>query len=480
MYKHGVYGELVEQKQQMSTLNQGTIPFYVGTAPIHRIKNNVGLVNTPLLINNLEEAKTKLGYSNEDDFEKYTLSAPIYAHFKNKIQPIGPITVLNVLDPSKHFKSDSEEVTVVNNIGYITKDAVIDSVKISEYEKDVDYIVEYKENKLKITFKNEVVSPVTATFDAIDITNIEESDIIGEYNPNTDKRTGLNNINIVYEELGVVPSIVSVPGWNHNPKVHTSILEACKNIGGHWNAICVTDLDPTLETIEEAKKWKSNNGYNDELEKPCWPKGEINGRAIWMSILAIIRMQQTDLKNNNVPYESPSNKPIDITNLIINGKKSKYNQEQGNRLNEKGITTAIYNGGKWVLWGPHMGNYEFGVTEVDQSNFGKLFDVNIRTKIYLLNDFQLRNSELVDTPIARNDIDAILNTEQMRLNSLISDGKLLYGEIKFEPTTNTKSDLVQGDFKFDTAVTTTPPGKSITNRIQYTSKGIDNLLEGDE
>lgn len=80
-YKHGAYGELVETTQQISTLNQGTIPFYVGTAPVHRLKDFSNAINKPILINNLDEAKTKIGYSDLDNFEKFTLSASVYAHF---------------------------------------------------------------------------------------------------------------------------------------------------------------------------------------------------------------------------------------------------------------------------------------------------------------------------------------------------------------------------------------------------------------
>ncbi|EJO5349072.1 hypothetical protein NRP93_003224 [Clostridium botulinum] len=479
-YKHGAYGELVETTQQISTLNQGTIPFYVGTAPVHRLKDFSNAINKPILINNLDEAKTKIGYSDLDNFEKFTLSASVYAHFKNKLQPIGPIVVVNVLNPLENSKSDSEEIILINKIGYIAKDALISSVTVDTFKKDVDFILEYTpEGKIKFTAINDsITSPVTVNFNVADISMVSEKEIIGAYDPNTDKRTGLNNINIAYEELGVVPSVISAPGFNHKPNVEKALVEATKNIGGHWDAICVTDIDPTADTLEEAKKWKKENKYDNEREKVCWPFGEMNGKKMWMSILAIVRMQQTDFKNTGIPYESSSNKQLDITNLLIGDNPVKFNQEQGNKLNEKGITTAIYSGGKWVLWGPHMGNYEYGVTEISPSNFGKIFDINIRTNIYLSNDFQLRNAGLVDAPIARNDIDGIMNIEQIRLDALKSEGKILYGKIEFIPENNQINDLVQGNFVFNTAVTNTPPGKSLTNRIQYTSTGINTLLEG--
>ena len=135
-----------------------------------------------------------------------------------------------------------------------------------------------------------------------------------------------------------------------------------------------------------------------------------------MSIVAIVRKLQTDVKNKDVPYESASNKPIDINGLVANGQKIKFSQEKANGLNEKGITTAIYSAGKYVLWGPHMGNYDYIETTAPE----EIFDVNIMMNKYLLNDFQLRNIDLIDSPMTRHDIDALLVSEQMILDASVS------------------------------------------------------------
>lgn len=483
-YKHGAYGELIETTQQISTLSQGTIPVYIGTAPVHRLLEPSKSVNIPLLINNLDEAKTKLGYSDNDKFEDFTLSAAVYAHFKNKIQPIGPIVVINVLDPLKHVSEiASSSVIIANKAGYIDDYVVLGSVIINDFQEGTDYKEEYtSDGKFKLTIINsEIASPMSVSYKKVNVVEVENADIIGSYDPLTDKRTGLSCVNTVYEDLNVVPSVISVPGWNHIPEVETEIVALCAEIGGHWKATCVTDIDPDIKTIDEAKLWKAQHNYINKIEKVCWPKVELNGKSIWMSIMTIVRMQQTDFSNAGVPYESCSNKQIDITGVLFkDGSRTRFTQEQGNKLNEKGISTVIFSGGKWVIWGPHMANYEYGITESNTSHYGEIFDVNIRTNIYLSNDFQLRNAQLIDSPIARNDLDGILNTEQMRLNSLIADGKLLYGKIQFISSENQVGDIAQGNFIFDTAVTNTPPAKSLTNRIQYTSEGINRLIEGDE
>ena len=88
---------------------------------------------------------------------------------------------------------------------------------------------------------------------------------------------------------------------------------------------------------------------------------------------------------------------------------------------------------------------------------------------------------MIDKPMTRNDVDALIVSEQTILNSYVTAGQLLYGEVSFNNKNNARSDMIQGDFTFDTLVTNTPPAKSITQRVKSTSKGIENLYtEEDE
>ncbi|MFR4983243.1 MAG: hypothetical protein ACLUC0_19195, partial [Clostridium neonatale] len=287
---------------------------------------------------------------------------------------------------------------------------------------------------------------------------------------------GILAIEDVYEELNAIPTIITAPGFNHKPKVRQALIASTKKITDKWEAISFVDIDSNeADTLEKAIKWKKENGYTSNEEKVFWPKAIMAGKEIWLSIHGIVAKMQTDVKNNNVPFETPSNKEIDISGLIAKGKKIKFSQNRANELNAEGITTSIYNGGKRVLWGPHMANFEYGVTSKPE----EIFDVNIMMHKYLLNDFILRNTEIIDTNMNRHDVDALINSEQMSLNSHVSAGHLLYGEVKFISENNPIADIVNGDFTINTLVTDTPIAKSITQNVQYTSKGIE-LEYGDE
>lgn len=474
-YKHGIYGELVASGESITTTK--TVPVYVGTAPIHRIKADSRIINQPLLIRNLEEAQAKLGYRDNDNFDLFTLSAVVFAHFANKIKPIGPIVVI-VLDTIVGATQVTKEVSIINGVGYIEDHALIDVIEITGETLGTDYKVKYNDaGKLQITGED-LAATVQVIYKKVDPTTITSAEVIGIYDEEEEKRTGIKAIADVYEELNLVPAILAAPGYSQIKEVEQALVSSTSKITDRWEAVCYTDIDSKVAASrEDAIKWKTDNNYNSNSEKVCWPKVKVGEKELWMSIVAIVRKLQTDVKNKDVPYESASNKEIDINGLVANSKKIKFSQEKANLLNENGITTAIYSAGKYVLWGPHMGNYNYLETTAPE----QIFDVNIMMNKYLLNDFQLRNIDLIDSPMTRHDIDALLNSEQMILNAYISAGELLYGEILFNKDENSRSDLIQGDFAFNTLVTNTPPAKSITQKVQYTSKGIDSLYgEGDE
>lgn len=477
-YKHGLYGSLVPSDESITTSK--TVPVYIGTAPIQRIKNENRVINKPLLISNLEQAQTKLGYRQTDDFDEFTLSAVVFAHFENKIELIGPIVVV-VLDTITAADSANATVDIINGVGTIDDNALIESVSIADKVLGTDYDLKYNESGiLEISELNKddlLGESVEVTYKKVDTTKIKNENVIGSYDEQTETRTGIQAIQDVYESLNIIPEIVAAPGFSHIKEIEQALVKVTSKISDRWEAICYTDIDSNAaDSREKAIKWKENNKYNSKCEKTCWPKFITGNKVLWASIIAIVRKLQTDAENDGIPFESSSNKAIDIDGLSVNGKQMRFSQEKANELNEKGITTAIYSGGKYVLWGPHMANYDYGTT----SAVDEIFDVNIMMNKYLLNDFNHRNIDLIDKPMTRNDVDALIVSEQTILNSYVTAGQLLYGEIGFNNSNNSRSDMIQGNFVFDTLVTNTPPAKSITQRIKSTSKGIDNLYTTEE
>jgi len=482
LYKHGVYGELMPTTDKVTPRGGVTLPVYFGVAPVHQLADYSGAVNKPVLVQSDNEAVTKVGY-NDANWAEFDLCEAIYAHFKNEIQPIGPIVLVNVLDPDTMKKTaQSANVTLVNGQGYIDNDKVIlKSAAIAGKVAGVDFSASYSTDGTKVLIKDlkgTLVSPVTVTFDEVDLTLVTKTKIIGGTDANG-VRTGLAVVALVYQMLNKVPTILDAPNWSHLPEVDAALKAAAQKINGHWFAWVNSNLDATdtgAKTINTAQTWKTTNSYIGNGEAPCWPLAKKGTRKFHLSTLATVSMQQTDYANDGIPFETPSNKAIDITGLCLaDGTDISFDQVQANDLNNKGIRTATFWGGRWVLWGPHTGAYEYG-KDIDVRD---KFDSNVRMLYYLINDFQLKNGLTVDKPMTRSRVETILNDYQEHLDTLIGRGALLYGTIQFTETSNQTSDIVEGDFVFDLATTVVPVGKSLTAKVQYTTKGITTLFGGE-
>lgn len=479
-YLHGAYGSMVPTKD-LTNITASTLPVYFGVLPVHQKSNYSNLVNKPILISSYDDAIDQVGY-NDSNWNDFDLCEAIYAHFKNDVQIIGPIVLINVLDPDTMKKTNlSAEVTFTNNQAVIKNDKIIlKSISIEDKVLNTDFSVEYSNDGTYVIITDLTKQMTTATiaYEEVDISLVAKDKIIGGTNDITGIKTGISVVDLVYQTYNMVPTILNAPGWSHIPEVDSALKEASQLINGHWYAWVNSNLaaDSNTGTISAAQTWKNNNGYNSYYEAPCWPLALKNTRKFHLSTLTTVTMQWVDYNNDNIPYETPSNKEIDITGLCLEDDTSiMFDKNQANILNSKGIRTATYWGGKWVLWGSHTGAYSYG-TSIDARY---KFDCNMRMLYYILNNFQLQYADKVDKPMNRSLIETILNDYQAQLDALVSDGKLLYAIIQFTSTSNPTSDLVEGDFTFDMATTTTPPGKSISAKLQYTSTGINTLFGSD-
>lgn len=473
MYKHGAYADILPTKDFIPPKGVGTLPVYFGRLPVHQLMDYSDVVGKPILVQSFNDAVAKVGY-NDTNWADYDLCEAIYAHFRNDIQVIGPIVLVNVLDPKEHVvpgKTDS--VVLTKDIGYINNDKVIlNTIDILGSTLGVDYSAEYSPDGTKVIIKDlkgTLVSPVEVTFDEVDPSLATKTELIA----------GLTALDMVYQTYNMIPTILDAPGFSHEPDVDAAMKGSAQKINGHWYAWVNSNISATTDTntIALAKTWKDTNGYEGAGEAPCWPMAKKGTRKFHLSTLTTVTMQWVDYNNDNVPFETPSNKPINVTGMCLDdGTAVEFDQVSANDLNSKGIRTLTYWGGRWVLWGSHTGAYEYG-KDMDAKD---KFDSSVRMLHYLVNSFQSRYGILVDKPMNRAMVDTILNDYQEFLDGLVARGALLLGEVAFNEISNPTSDIVEGDFVFDVATTTTPPGKSLTAKVQYTSAGIEVLFGGEQ
>lgn len=490
-YKHGAYAALDASVVQQTVASE-TVPVYFGTAPVGLVRGyaELDVVNSPVKISSLADARAKIGYS--EDFGSYTLCEAVAAHFDTDVDGVGPIYVVNVLDPAVHKGSaeTTKEVSFVAGRAEVATDtAVLDTVKVKDstgattYVEGTDYTLDYNANSNTVILGaieggdiEDGAAQVSYTemdpgaVDADDIVGMVTSD--GQY-------SGIEALALLYQEQFVVPNLLAAPGWSHEKKVYDALVDHSTAINGHWDAFVAADLplvdeeSQLVDTIAKALEWKEENNYSSERSAVCWPMAEdADGRRFHASTLFAAASQRVDQGHDGVPYESPSNKAVPVVKQFFgdNSKNRGFDQQTGNSLNEKGVTTVIGWAGEWVLWGPHTAAYEAGNPSVDPRSY---FAANMRMLMHIANSFQQEWSPLIDEPMTRALRDRILNREQEKLDRLVTIGALIGSpRVEFFESENPTSQLIEGDFVWSTQVTPTPPLKSATLNVSYTDAGF--------
>ncbi len=496
-YLYGAYGHIGETVAQ-SAVQAGTTPVYVGTAPVNLVRGfaDAGVINEPIKLTNMVDAQRKLGYAA--DWGTFTLCEVVNAHFNNTLGNIGPIYVINVLDPSagKHRKATETEQSLSFAGGraeFASSTIILDTLTIAkseggDYVEGTDYAVDYNFTKGSViitSLKDDapLTGSLTASFYEVDDSTIKDADIIGGVT-SSGEYSGLSAISLLYPEQFAVCNLIAAPGWSQSPAVYNAMLTASQKINGHWDAFVVADLPlvdgsaQSVDTITKAIAWKKNNAFTGERSKVDWPQAVDNlGNVFHLSTLAVVELMRADFSHNSVPMETCGNKAIPIIKQYFgaNATNRGFSQQEGKELTQNGISTAVAWGGEWVLWGDHTAAYTYGA-DVDPR---AIFDVSMRMLMHITNDFQREWSPRIDEPMTRALKDEIINREQEKLDGYVSMGALLGDpQIVFLESENSTTDIMNGDFRWDIAVTPTPPLKSASVYVAYTDAGFSVYYEG--
>lgn len=490
-YKYGVHGHIDSTVADGAT-EANFAAVYVGTAPVNLIRDyeKKKLVNEPVLLKNIT-AKNTIGYSLA--WDKFTLSEVISAHFDNAKGNIGPVYVINILDPAQHKKEQTEEqsITFVNGEAKIESDTIIiDSFAIEGKVEGTDYELSYswETGKLTITSIGEETldGKIACTYEEVDTSKVTDAVFQGSKKDGVYK--GIHVIEKLYPFYGIIPQYVAAPGFTENPANYHALCDLCYQINNHWFGFVYADLpiyadEKAVDTFDAAIEYREKNNYFKADSKIYWPQYEVTGKGIYhISTLAVVEKMRTDMgKPGQHPCGTDGNKPVAGGRQYF-GKQSVnggFDQEDGNILAAKGISTIVAWGGTFRLWGDHTAAYTHEQEDVLDKRV--IFDANVIMLNYTLNKFQAEYGDKIDDNITPADIMTITHNFNEWLASLVTDGALV-GEPKvmFLEENNKTGDMTKGYFVWNVLQTNAPLFKAADCYASYTNAGIKNFFGEEE
>lgn len=479
-YFHGARAMEVPTSVLAAVSTTAGLPVVFGTAPVHLAKEPAKYVNKPVICYNWDEAVTAIGYSA--DWSKYTLSEVMYSEFK--LYAVKPIVFINVLDPAKHKKSMEMAVEVAAGTAVVDSAVLLDSLQVlpdalsdAPAEKNTDYTAAYDDDgRLVISILDDGslkdAASVFIKCDVIDAAMVTSNDIIGGASSDGSIK-GMELIDSIYTMLSMVPGVIASPGWSEDPNVAAVMKAKAANISELFRCICLTDIDTKeAKSYLDVNEWKNKNNYTGTNQVVCWPCVR-NGEAVFhMSthILGIIGVM--DAANSDVPYKSPSNQTLQATGLCLaDGTEVALSLPQANLLNSQGVMTGLNHVGGWKSWGNYTGCYPSN-TDVKDCFIcvRRMFDWQYQT-------FILQYWQKVDEALRPTLIKTIVNTENVRLNGLVSRGYLLGANVQFLEDENPTTDLLAGIIRIHTKLTPPVPAQDIEDILEYDVSNFSKLFE---
>lgn len=235
----------------------------VGTAPLHLAAQPMG-VNKPLLVNSYSEAVTQIGQSKK--WEDYTLSEAVYSEFA--LYQVYPAIYINVLDPAKHKKTETNvNVTLTDNTGIIEKPVLLNTLVVRKTQAaeplqiDKDYTATYNDDEQLVISMTAPAASVVATYDYLDPSMVTEDDIIGGVASDGSLK-GLELVHQVFPQFGLIPCTILAPGWSHKSAVAAVMKAKETNISGIFCGLSLADADTeTVRNYTQVVEWKNKNNY---------------------------------------------------------------------------------------------------------------------------------------------------------------------------------------------------------------------------
>lgn len=488
-YKHGVYVSEVPTSILPPVRTGAGLPVIFGTAPLHMSADGVGKVNEPVLAFNFTEAAQALGFldANETTGQfDFTLSEAVSAFFR--VNAVAPIVLVNVLDPAVHRTQVAAEAGTFDANDELTLAVpypmpgtivVKNAGGATTYVLGTDYEVTINSSGEGIITRLDggailAAASVEIDYDALNPSAVDSSDIVGGINVTTGAKTGLELVADIFPRFRLVPGQLLAPKFSADPAVGLVMSAKAGNINGHFKAMTLVDVPTGEVTIAaDVPAWKNDNNYVDPSMIVCWPKGSLAGTQYHLSTLAAARCMRTDADNEDVPYESPSNKNIPINAAVLeDGTEVVLDTAAAAALNGQGIVTALNFIGGWVLWGNRTGAYP-GVTDPKDSfiPIRRMFNWNTATLV-------LTYWQKVDNPLNRRLIETVVDSENIRLNGLAARQFILGGRVEFREDENPVTDLIDGIVRFHQYFTPPAPAREINWITEFDPEYVNTLFGG--
>lgn len=485
-FPHGVSWTDIPTSVIAPVASSAGVNVVFGAAPLHLVQDGRDRVNVPNLFNTYEDAVLALGFSS--DWDKYDICEHMDAAFVEF--GVFPVIYIPVNDPEQGMTNfAAAPFTLVNGqvdthqelIAWLI---VVKSADASvTYALGTDYLLSLSDDNTWIITRVATGaipndgSTVSVSGKLPNANPIDGTDVIGGIDTDTGKRLGLEVIEDVFQKTGLVPGIIICPKWSKSPDVAAAMNAKCGSINGCFSCICLIDVD-TEEVTQAADvlEYKNSNNLVSPSQQVLFGRPALVGASATKVFNFASQqgplMQWVDAyRGAGLPYHSPSNKNLRMNALLLaDGTELSMDLLNANMLNGQGVVTALNWIGGWKSWGNRTAAYPANTDVKD------MFIPVKRMFNYVGNTVVLTIWQKVDEPGNRRLIDSVVNSLQLWLDGLASEGALLGARIEFRQDENPTTELLNGHYVFHIYIAAPTPAEWLDFRMEYFVPFTENLF----
>lgn len=455
-FLHGV--EVVEVNEGARPINvvRSAVIGLIGVAP-------KGDKNEAVLVNSAKDA-AQFG----KQVPGYNIPQALDAIIK---QGAGTVIVVNALDESTNLTSVTDESVTVEDFSFKTANAPYENGNVvvetdpsgTTYDEGVDY--EFDAFGNFTVLKDGGISEgdsLLVDYDYFDESTVDASQLIGEVDGTTGARSGLEVFDEVFNLYGFNPRLLIAPQYSSLDSLRDELIAKAEKFRGR----ALIDA-PKGTTVSDAIAGRGPSGTinfdtSSERVELCYPHVKAYDPATdsyedrpYSQFLAGIIAATI---NEDGYWFSASNREI----LGINGLERRLSasvndpQTDVNLLNEKGITTIFNSYGSGLrTWGNRNASFP--------SNSGATTFNSVRLTADVIHDsVEQAMLQFIDRPINNALIEAIKESVNAFLRTLISRGAIIDGNCSFDKDKNPDTEIANGHLTFDIEFMPPTPAERVT------------------
>jgi phage tail sheath protein FI len=380
-------------------------------------------------------------------------------------QGAGTVLVVNVFDKDLNTVNATDELTIANGKATLSSAPVTDAPVVTDgdgvtYQVDVDYTV--NDFGVLTIVPGGAISEganIVVTYKEFDPSSVSDSQLIGEVDGGD--YFGMAVWDLAFSTFGFTPRLLICPSYSASKEIAAELDVYATKMRAH--AIIDSDEEATVSSaISHRGDVTRSFGTSSKRAILTYPRLKAYDPATdadavvpYSPYLAGV-IAATDNKDGY--WFSPSNREIKgITGVerIITASVNDANTE-ANLLNESGIVTLFNAFGTGVrVWGNRSAAFP---TSTAPGNFIAVQ----RTADILHESIELAMLQFIDLPLNNALIDAIRDTVNSFMRTLIQRGAIIDGECTYDPAKNSPTELAAGHVTFDIVFMPPTPAERIT------------------